>query len=118
MRFLSLYTPDPKAAAAPPNAEHMAEMGKLMDEMTNAGVLVATGAFLASSMGARVRSAEGRITVSEGTAPKTGDRVVGFALLEVKSKPEMLEMVERFLKVAGDGECELRVLMEPPEPGR
>jgi hypothetical protein len=118
MRFLSFYTPDPKATPAPPSAQHMAEMGELIDEMTNAGVLIATGAFLASTTGARVRSSEGKITVTEATAPKAGDRALGFALLQVKSKPEMFEMVERFLKVAGDGECELRVLMEPPEPGR
>ena len=117
MRVLSLYTPDPSTPAGPPSAQHMSEMGKLVDEMTRAGVLIATGAFVASSLGARVRASAGRITVSEGTAPKPGDAVVGFALLEVKSKPEMLEVAKRFLKVAGDGECELRVLMEPPQPG-
>lgn len=118
MRFLSFYTPDPKTAATPPSAEHMAEMGKLAEEMTKAGVLIATGGFLAGSTPARVRSSNGAITVTEGMPPEPGARVEGFALLQVKTKPEMFEVVERFLKIAGDGECELHVLMEPPGPAR
>jgi hypothetical protein len=114
MRVLSLYTPGENAAQGP---QHMAEMGELMDEMTKAGVLIATGAFVASSLGARVRSANGKVTVTEGAAPSAGDPVLGFALLEVKSKTQMIDVTKRFLKVAGDGECELRVLMDaPPAP--
>jgi hypothetical protein len=116
MRFLSLYTPSAENAATPPSAQHMAEMGQLAEEMTKAGVLLATGAFVANSLGARVRSVDGTITVTEGLPTGPRDRAHGFALLQVSSRPEMFSVVERFLKVAGDGECELHVLMDgPPE---
>lgn len=41
----------------------------------------------------------------------------GFALLQAKSKEEAIELVKIFLKVAGDGECELRQLYEPTDSG-
>jgi hypothetical protein len=116
MRILSLYTPDPKAAAARSGPQHMEEMGKLTDEMTRAGVLLGMGAFVAGAPSARVRQAAGRVTVSDGAAPRADDTVVGFAILQVSSRAEGIEMVKRFLKVAGDGECELRTLLDaPPE---
>ena len=46
MRFLSIYTPDPKTAGAPPTPEHMASMRKLIEENTKSGLLVATGGLL------------------------------------------------------------------------
>lgn len=116
MRILSLYTPAPEAAARMSGPQHREEMGKLTDEMTRAGVLLGMGAFVAGAPGARVRQAAGRVTVSDGIAPKPDDAVVGFAILQVSSEAEGIEMVKRFLKVAGDGECELRMLLDaPPE---
>jgi hypothetical protein len=111
MRYLTLYTPDEKTAALPPSAEHMAAMQRLSAEMQSAGVLLANGAFLATSPTKRLRSVDGVISVLDGPSPDSVDRVRGFALLEVKSKEEALELVERFLEVAGDGDCELRPLL-------
>lgn len=116
MRILSLYTPDPKAAAAMSGPQHLEEMGKLTEEMTRAGVLLGMGAFAAGAPGLRVRQAAGGVTVTDGVAPRADSPVVGFAILQVSSQAEGIEMVKRFLGVAGDGECELRVLLDaPPE---
>jgi hypothetical protein len=38
--------------------------------------------------------------------------VGGFALFKVNSKEEAVELARQFLKVVGDGECELRQLYE------
>ena len=117
MRFLSIYTPDENTASLPPSQEHMEEMGKFMEEMENAGVLLATGGFLRSPTSLRVRSSGGEITVIDGAASEATRRIVGFALLEVTSREEAIEVSSRFLRVAGDGESELRQLMDvPPEP--
>jgi hypothetical protein len=114
MKFLSIYIPDAKNASVPSSKEHMAEMGKLIEESTKAGVLLATGGLLpVSTAGARVRSSAGKITVTDGPYTESKEVVAGFAILQVKSKEEVIESAKRFLKVAGDGECELRQIMEP-----
>ena len=38
----------------------------------------------------------------------------GFALFQVKSKEEAIEWTKRFLKLAGDGESEIREIYEAP----
>ena len=113
MRFLSIY----KAAetGTPPTPELMAEMGKLIEEMTKAGTLLATEGCLPSALGARVRRAGGKVTVTDGPFTESKELVAGFALLEAKSKEEAIEMTKRFLTVAGDGECELRQVAETSE---
>lgn len=115
MRYLSLFTPDARTASQMSSPQHMEEMEKLVAEMTAAGVLVTRGAFLESSPGARVRSSGGKLTVSDAPKPKASDRVVGFAILNVGSKAEGIKMAKKFLRVAGDGECELRPLMDGPD---
>ena len=107
MKFLSVYTPDPKRVAVPMSGETMAEMGKMMEEMTKSGELILTGEFLPTSKGgARVRVSNGTITV-DGPFAETKEIVGGFAMMEAKSREEAIEMTKRFLKLAGDGECEL-----------
>jgi hypothetical protein len=52
MKFLSIWTPDPKTARLPPSKELMEEMGKLVEESMKAGTLLATGGLLPVSRGA------------------------------------------------------------------
>jgi hypothetical protein len=52
MKFLSIYRPDEKTSGGgPPTKEHMAEMGKLIEESMKAGTLLATGGLLPISNG-------------------------------------------------------------------
>ena len=111
MRFLCLYKPD-KKEGVPPSQHEMAEMGNLIEEMTKAGVLLATEGCQPSSKGARVRLSGGKITVTDGPFTETKELVAGFAMIQVKSKAEAIEWTRRFLKVAGDGESEIRLLHE------
>src|SRR5262249_51946999 len=64
MQFLSLYTPA-KAPSGPPSAEHMAEMMKLMEKMTKAGVLVTTGGILSRQTGMKVVRKDGKVSVED-----------------------------------------------------
>jgi hypothetical protein len=41
----------------------------------------------------------------------------GLALLQANSREEAVKLVKDFLRVAGDGECELRQLYEAPAGG-
>lgn len=110
MKFLSIYTPDPKTASTPPTPERQAEMGKLVEESTKSGVLVSTGMFLAApNGGAHIQRSGVEIVVSAKPGPlaEAASRRAGFAVLEVNSMEEAIDVARNFLTIAGDGECEL-----------
>jgi hypothetical protein len=114
MRFLCIYKPGKPESDAPPTQEEMETMGKLIGDMAKAGVLLATEGCLPSSKGSRVRIDGGKFTVTDGPFPETKELIAGFALLQVKSKPEAIEWTKRFLSVVGEGESEVRQLHETP----
>jgi len=112
MRLLAVYRC--KATGVPPSPENMAAMGKLIEEMAKAGVLIATEGCQPSSKGARVRISAGKFTVTDGPFIETKEVIGGFALFQVKSKEEAIEWTKRFLQLAGDGESEIREIYEAP----
>jgi hypothetical protein len=110
MRFLSIYKTVERNT--PPTQQEMAAMGKLIEEGMKAGWLVSTEGCLPTELGGRVRRAGEKITVTDGPFTETKEVVGGFAILKVSSKEEAIELTRKFLKVAGEGECELRQLYE------
>ena len=110
MRFLSIYKTAERTTR--PTPEEMATMGKLIEEGMKAGWLVSTEGCLPSALGARVRRAEGKLTVTDGPFTEAKELVGGFAILNADSKAEAIELTRRFLSIAGDGECELRQIYE------
>jgi len=115
MRFLSIYKS--VETGVPPTEEHIAEMGKLIEKGMKAGWLLATEGCLPSALGARVRRAGGKVTVTDGPFTEAKEVVGGFALIEASSKEEAIALCKDFLDVAGDGECEIRQLYEAPALG-
>ena len=89
-------------------------MGQLIDEMARAGVLIATDGLQPSSKGARVRLSGGKFTVTDGPFTETKELVAGYAIIQVKSKEEAIELTKRFLKVVGKGESEIRLMHDVP----
>jgi hypothetical protein len=114
MKFLCLYKPGKPESDENPSEEEMAKMGKLIDDMAKAGVLLATEGCLPSSRGARIRIASGKFTVTDGPFPETKELIAGFAMVQVKSKEEAIEWTKRFLTVVGEGQSEIRQLHEMP----
>jgi hypothetical protein len=117
MRFMMVYRPaDTKdmEAGVPPTQQEMAEMGTFIGEMAKAGVLLAADGLLPSSQGARVRRTGGKLTVTDGPFTETKELIAGFAIVQVKSKQEAVELAKRFLDVAGDGESEVRQMYDTP----
>ncbi len=110
MRFLSIYKTVERTT--PPTPQEMANMGKLIEEGMKKGWLLGTEGCLPSALGARVRRADGKINVTDGPFAEAKEVVGGFALLKADSKEEAIELARQFLKVAGDGECELRQLYD------
>jgi hypothetical protein len=118
MRFPSMIRIDEKTAKAP-TEQLMADMGKLMEEMTQAGVLIDTAGLRPTSEGVRVRLRGGKLSTTDGPFTETKEVIGGYAILEAKSKDEAVEYTRRFLQVHGDEwdlECEVRQL-DGPESG-
>jgi hypothetical protein len=113
MRIMGLLKADKHSeAGAPPSKELMEKMGKFIEEITKAGVLLATDGLQPSSKGARVRLSGGKVTVTDGPFTESKELIASYALFEVKTMAEAIEWTTRFLKVLGEGECELRPLFE------
>lgn len=112
MQFLSFYKPK-TPMSGPPSAEHMAQMNEFASEMTSRGHLIASGGFLDPSQTFTLSLSGGRYALNE-RAGSAADGFGGFGLLQASSRDEMIELLKRFLEVAGDGECVVRPLMDPP----
>jgi hypothetical protein len=110
MRFLSIFKTVERNT--PPTPEEVANMGKLIQDFTKAGVLLATEGCLPSALGARVRRSGGKLIVTDGPFAESKELIAGFALLQASSKEEAIELTRTFLNVAGDGECEIRQIYE------
>ena len=110
MKFLSIYKTAERGV--PPTQEEMARMGQLIEKHLKSGKLLATEGCLPSSLGARVRLSGGKLIVTDGPFTESKEIVGGFAILQANSKREAIELVEEFLQVAGDGECEIRQVFE------
>jgi hypothetical protein len=113
MRFLCIYKPAAKEGV-PPTPETMETMGKFIEQAVKEGFLLSTEGCLPSALGARVRNIGGKYTVSDGPFTESKEIVGGFALIQAESKAAAIEFTKRFLKVAGDGETEIRQLYEQP----
>lgn len=110
MKFLSIYKHVERNT--PPSAEEMATMGKLVEQGFREGWLLATEGCLPSALGARVRKDGARVSVTDGPFTESKEIVGGFAILKADSKEEAIQLAKDFLKVAGEGECELRQIYE------
>ena len=115
MQYLCIYRSAKPETNNPPSQTEMATMGKLIEEMTKAGVLLATGGCAPSERGARVRIDSGKFTVTDGPFPETKELICGYAIIQAKSKPEAVEWTKRFLSVVGNGESEVREMYQGPE---
>jgi hypothetical protein len=112
MRFLSIYKSPERNT--PPSQQEMETMGKLIEEGMKKGWLLGTEGCLPSALGARVRLSDGNFTVTDGPFAEAKELVGGFAILQANSKQEAIELAHDFLRVVGQGECELRQLYEAP----
>jgi hypothetical protein len=107
MKFLSVFKYDPSTQTGPPTEEDMSRMGRLIGEMSAAGVLVDTGGVEPTGTSMRVRRSGTNTSVTDGPFTESKEVVGGFAVLNVSSREEALTWTNRFLDCATDGVCEL-----------
>ena len=92
----------------------MEAMGEFVAEGFKSGVLKDTAGLKPTAEGFRVRTGGNRLTVSDGPFAETKEVVGGYALVEVPSRKEALELARQFMELhrvhwpAFEGECEVR----------
>lgn len=117
MRFLSIVRIDENSGLRP-SPKLMADMGKLMEELTREGKLINTAGLMPTAEGTRLRLSGGKLSMVDGPFTEAKEVIGGYALLETASKGEAIEIAKRFLMVHGeewDVECEVRQLMADDE---
>jgi hypothetical protein len=107
MRFLMTMN----GGSRPPDQQLYAEMGRFIEELANAGVLLATGGL--DPNGTHIKATDGQISVTDGPYAETKEAIVSFALLDVRSKAEAIELSKRFWQIVGDGEGDIRQVFGP-----
>ena len=113
MRILGLLRADDSSERGdPPSAELIQKMGVFIEEVTKAGVVLATDGLKPSSQGKRVRLSNGRATVTDGPFAESKELIASYALFQVNNWEEAIHWTRRFLEVLGEGEVELRPIFE------
>ncbi len=107
MRYLMIS----KASETAPDANLYARMAAFVEELTAAGVLLATGGLAPG--GIRVTSSGGDVTVTDGPFTEAKEAAAGFALVEVRSEEEAIELTRRFRAIVGDGESVIQQVFGP-----
>lgn len=113
LRYLSMHKMDARAENdTPPDANDMARMGVLIDEMVKAGVMEDTGGLASTKKGARIFFDGGKRTVIDGPFAESKEYVAGYAIIEVPSKAAAIEWATGFGKVTKVHEVEVRQIPE------
>ncbi len=118
MRFLSFFRVNENSGMQP-TEQLMADMGKLIDQMTQSGVLLETAGLRPTKEGVRIRLAGGTLKTTDGPFTEAKEVIGGYAMLRADSMEEALDCTRRFLKVHGDEwdvECEVRQVDEDCAP--
>lgn len=106
MRFLMTMN----AGGPSPDRQLYAEMDRFVEELTRAGVLLATGGLDA---GTHVKADSGKVTFTDGPYAEAKETIVSFALIDVRSKEEAIELSRRFWAIVKDGEGDIRQVFGP-----
>ncbi|MEX0762025.1 MAG: YciI family protein [Dehalococcoidia bacterium] len=115
MRFMILVKADKTTeAGVPPTEELISAMGKLNDEMAEAGVLIAAEGLQPSSKGMRIEFSGSKRIMTDGPFTEAKELIAGFTLIRVNSREEAIEWTSRM--PFADGEVvEVRPLFEPSD---
>ncbi|MGC5020332.1 YciI family protein [Micromonospora sp. DT47] len=102
-----------------PSPEFIKTMGAFMEEVVQAGVLLAAEGLCSSKQeAARITVEKGKTTVTDGPFTETKELIAGFALVDVRSREEAVEWGKRFTDVfvqhGIDVEVDVRRVHEQP----
>jgi hypothetical protein len=118
MKFMTLV----KSAenAGPPPQALMDAIGRLGME-AGGSVMIEMGGLLPTAMGARVRVAKGKLSITDGPFTEAKEVVGGYAVYSVPTKADAIEWTRRFMELhrehwpGWEGETELRQIWDPAD---
>jgi hypothetical protein len=102
MRFMLIARSAPTDERCGTNPELMAAIGKLTEDMTRSGTLLEVGGLAPTSKGARLQLSGGKVTVTDGPFTEAKEIIGGYAIVQVGSKAEAIELSRRFLQLHAD----------------
>jgi hypothetical protein len=119
MRFMSIVKSSEDYRSGQPPQSLMDAVGKLGQELTEAGIMVGMGGLLPSAMNSfRVRQEGRKLAVTDGPFAESKELIGGFAIFEVASREEAEALTIRFMELHlehwpdWEGETEVRQMFE------
>ena len=118
MKFMMMVKAGKDFEDGKPHSPELGEaIGRITEEMRQKGILVGIGGLTPSSAGSRVKVKGGKLTVIDGPFTETKELIGGYAIMEVPSMEEAVELARRFMQIHADvmgpsyeGELEIRPL--------
>lgn len=112
MRFMYIVTSSEPMAG--PTPALMEAMQKISEREIKAGRMIDNGGLMPLATGARVRIADGELSVIDGPFVEAKEVIGGYAIFELRDKEEAVAMAKEFMQLHLDhmpgwqGTCELR----------
>ena len=119
MRFMtSIYIPCGAAEGKPPEPELAAAIEKEAEQLRRAGVMLFSAGLAPSATATRVKASGGKLSVVDGPFAEAKELVGGYAVVDVRSREEAVELGRRLMQIHLDnwpgweGSCEIRQIAE------
>ena len=112
MRYMIINKADVDTEAGRMVSQQVAEgVGKVVEDLSKAGVLLFAEGVHRSALGARVKVADGKRTVTDGPFAETKELIGGVIVVDVRTKDEAVEWAARLAEALGN-EVEVRRVVE------
>ena len=113
MRYMVMhYETEASEAGEKPTPEQVQAIGEFMQETASSGVLLGGEGVFPSSHGTRLEFAEGDVRVIDGPFAEARELIAGFAILDVDTLAEAVEIARKFGLVVGTGRVDIRRVVE------
>jgi hypothetical protein len=117
MRYMIINKADADSEAGNLPPQEVAEgVGRVVEDLSKAGVLLFAEGVHRSSLGARVKVDAGKRTVTDGPFAETKELIGGVIVVEVRNRDEAIEWAARLAEALGS-EVEVRRVVEEADFG-
>jgi hypothetical protein len=112
-RYIAMHKANARTeAGGPPTPAQSAAWAKLIDEMQQAGVLLATASLEPSSKAVRLRNFGGKKTLVDGPFAESKELVGGFVIVDLESHAEAVDWAQRYVDLLGEVELDIRTVAD------
>jgi hypothetical protein len=114
MKYLMLIKHDEKYRSQPIPQGLLDAMGPFVEAKMKSGVITDTAGLKPSAEAFRVRSSGGKLKTTDGPFAETKELVGGYAIAELKSRKEALDLANQFMELHRihwpefEADCEVR----------